>query len=291
MKPSGGEYRTRIWIGSLMAVLTAAMLVADQWSGFGDYHPFLLLFFVVLAPLCCAEMLTLLGPERRPAAWLCHGGVLLVLLGNWPAHLWGSAWTPPLGVWETLFVLFAAVVLAAFGVAMATYREPGGSVMRIALTVWIVSYLGVLPSFLAQLRWLPPTDGARGVTAIALAIFVPKACDIGAYFTGRLVGRTPMTPVLSPKKTWEGLAGGLALATLFAVTLNYFFPVLSNVLFAVGFGLTVAVAGVLGDLAESLVKRDCRQKDASQVVPGFGGVLDVVDSILFAAPVAYWWLR
>jgi phosphatidate cytidylyltransferase len=60
---------------------------------------------------------------------------------------------------------------------------------------------------------------------------------------------------------------------------------------AAGFGLTVAVAGVLGDLAESLVKRDCRRKDASEVVPGFGGVLDVVDSILFAAPVAYWWLR
>ena len=60
---------------------------------------------------------------------------------------------------------------------------------------------------------------------------------------------------------------------------------------AAGFGLTVGIAGVLGDLAESLIKRDCRQKDASQVVPGFGGVLDVVDSVLFAAPVAYWWMR
>jgi phosphatidate cytidylyltransferase len=293
MKPPGGEYRTRIWIGSLMALLTAAMLVADQWQGFGDYHPFLLLFFVVLAPLSCAEMLALLGPQRRPAPSLCYAGILMLLLGNWPAHLWGGRFVPPLTAWETLFVLFAAVVLAAFCVEMATYREPGGSVARIALAVWIVAYLGVLPSFLAQLRWLPSDDNypTRGVTAIALAIFVPKACDIGAYFTGRLLGRTPMTPVLSPKKTWEGLAGGLTLATAFAVLLNHFFPALSHPLLAAGFGLTVGAAGVLGDLAESLVKRDCRRKDASQVVPGFGGVLDVVDSILFAAPVAYWWLR
>jgi phosphatidate cytidylyltransferase len=292
MKPPGGEIRTRIWIGTLMATLTAAMLVADQWHRFRDYHPFLLLFFVVLAPLSCAEMLALLGPERRPVPWLCQAGVLLMLLGNWPAHLarqWDlTAWPDP---WQTMCHLFALVVLAAFCVEMATYREPGGVVARIALTVWIVAYLGVLPSFLAQLRWLSTeANRSRGVTAIALAIFVPKACDIGAYFTGRLLGRTPMTPALSPKKTWEGLVGGLALAILVAVAMNYFSPVLPNALLAAGFGFTVAVAGVLGDLAESLVKRDCRRKDASQVVPGFGGVLDVVDSILFAAPVAYWFL-
>src|SRR5260370_27335189 len=85
-KPPGGEYRTRIWIGTLMATLTAAMLVADQWRGFCHYHPFLLLFFVVLAPLSCAELLSLLGPEPRPLPSLCHAGGRLQLLRNWPAH-------------------------------------------------------------------------------------------------------------------------------------------------------------------------------------------------------------
>ncbi len=293
MNPGGGEYRTRIVIGALMTVLTAAMLVADNWCG--NYHLFLLLFLVILAPLSCRELLTLLPPERRPAGWFCHLGVSLVLLSNWPAHLseWGGTPLPPLDAWQVLFHVFALVVLAAFCQEMATFREPGGSVQRIALTVWIVAYLGVLPSFLAQLRWLPSSDDypARGVTAIALAIFVPKVCDIGAYFTGRLLGRTPMTPLLSPKKTWEGLAGGLTLATLFAVGLNHCSPVLSSVWLAAGFGVTVAAAGVLGDLAESLIKRDCGQKDASRMLPSFGGVLDVVDSIVFAAPVAYWWLH
>ena len=97
-----------------------------------------------------------------------------------------------------------------------------------------------------------------------------------------------MTPVLSPKKTWEGLAGGLALAMVAAFGINRAGGGLSD-LSALGFGLAVGGAGVLGDLAESLIKRDCQKKDASAVMPGFGGVLDVVDAVLFAAPVAYWW--
>src|SRR5262249_48319341 len=86
---------------------------------------------------------------------------------------------------------------------------------------------------------------------------------------------------------------GIAAAAAAAIGLDRFgpAPVLHNVLWAeIGFGVTVGVAGMLGDLAESLIKRDCRQKDASQAVPGFGGVLDVVDAVIFASPVAYLWL-
>jgi phosphatidate cytidylyltransferase len=215
--------------------------------------------------------------------------VLAVVLANWPAHLWGG------DPWHYVAGTFAAVVLVAFLAEMAVFVEPGGAVVRIALAAWGAAYLGVLPSFLAQLRWLPGGEGegdSRGMASVALAVFVPKCCDIGAYFTGRLLGRHRMAPVLSPKKTWEGLAGGLALSVLTAWAIHRYLPGLPmNDLSAAGFGLAVGIAGVLGDLAESMIKRDCRQKDASQALPGFGGVLDVVDSILFAAPVAYWWLR
>src|SRR5437867_11660412 len=101
-----------------------------------------------------------------------------------------------------------------------------------------------------------------------------------------------MAPVLSPKKAWEGAAGGLAAATLTALGVQWYHPVIpGGWLGATAFGLTVGLAGMLGDLAESLVKRDCGSKDAGQALPEFGGVLDIVDAILFAAPVAYWWLR
>jgi phosphatidate cytidylyltransferase len=246
---------------------------------------------VTLGLLGALELHRLLAPFASPPRALCLAGVCAVLLANWPARVgfWGAG-ASPLAAWRDVAGAFAAVVVAAFLAEMATYREPGGSVLRIAFATWVVAYLGVLPSFLAQLRWDDPP--ARGVTALALVIFVPKFGDVGAFFTGRALGRHKMTAVLSPKKTWEGLAGGLLAAVLTAVGLNRALArVLQDDWSAAGFGLAVGLAGVFGDLAESLIKRDCRRKDASGLMPGFGGVLDVVDSIVFAAPVAYWWLK
>jgi len=280
--------RTRLWMGAILIALAAGVLAFDPAPTF----PILLLLTLLLSVSACYELQLLLGPERRPPAWFAVAGVVAVVLANWPANLWG--WPDP---WRPVLYTFAGVVLAAFLLEMATFREPGHSVVRIGLAVWSVAYLGLLPSFLAQLRWWP-ADGSlsgpdrRGAAALALTIFVPKFCDVGAYFTGRFLGRHRMAPVLSPKKTWEGLAGGLGLSVLTAWAIHRYLPGLPmDDLSAAGFGLAVGIAGVLGDLAESMVKRDCRQKDASHALPGFGGVLDVVDSILFAAPVAYWWLR
>jgi phosphatidate cytidylyltransferase len=280
--------RTRLAVGAVLVALVVGMLAVDE--RLAPWYPFLLLFFLGLALASCFELLNLLGAEQRPSAWLCGGGLVAVVAANWLAHRHGPNPQP----WAYVLAAFAALVLAAFLVEMATFREPGTSVVRIALAVWVVAYLGLLPSFFAQLRWLgAASDPGRGTAALALAVFVPKCCDIGAYFTGRFLGRHRMTPVLSPKKTWEGAAGGLAAAAAAAVGIDRLGPaaVLHEEFWAeIGFGVTVGVAGMLGDLAESLVKRDCRQKDASQAVPGFGGVLDVVDSVLFAAPVAYAWL-
>jgi phosphatidate cytidylyltransferase len=296
--------RTRILVGAVLVVLATAMLVFDQ--PFQPFFPFLLLCVLVLALVSCAELLQLLGPQRRMHPWFCLVALLAVFLANWPAHILPALTGWRLGSfalddvkldpWNNILAAFTGVVLAAFLVEMARYERPDGAAPRIALTIWIIAYLGLLPSFLIQMRWLKEmgeTPGlvSRGVAALILTIFIPKIGDIGAFFTGLLFGRHQMTPVLSPKKTWEGFAGGMVAAVAGAVLLNRQWPALNGDGLAVGFGLTVGLAGVLGDLAESLVKRDCRQKDASQMVPGFGGVLDVVDSIIFAAPVAYCWFR
>jgi phosphatidate cytidylyltransferase len=282
--------RTRLWMGAILIVLTVGVLVVDQWLA--PWYPILLLMVLGLGLAAGYELLTLLGPERRPPPWLCLASVAALVLANWLAHLLPVEGTTP---WSWIAGVFAGTVLAAFLLEMGTFREPGGVVARLALVAWTAAYLGLLSCFLAQLRWLPPLPGAkeanRGGIALALAIFVPKMGDTGAYFTGRLLGRHKMAPVLSPKKTWEGAAGGMVWSITAAIGINRLGPALAGGWAAeVGFGLTVGLAGLLGDLAESLVKRDCQQKDASQVMPGFGGVLDVVDSILFAAPVAYVWL-
>ena len=281
--------RTRLWMGAILIGLAVGVLVVDQWLA--PWYPFLFVVVLGLSLAACYEVLKLLGPVRRPSAWLCYAAVAAVVLANWPAHVAETAGFAPYvdpDAWHWIIATFAAAVLVAFLVEMAIFQAPGGSVTRIALSVWIVAYLGVLPCFLAQLRWLEN----RGTVALALAIFVPKCGDSGAYFIGRAFGRHKMTPVLSPKKTWEGAAGHVAAAVFATIGIDRLAPTLHGGWFAeIGFGVTVGVAGMLGDLAESLIKRDCQQKDASQIMPGFGGVLDVVDSIIFAAPVAYCWLR
>jgi phosphatidate cytidylyltransferase len=272
-------------MGAVLIALVVGVLWLDRHLA--PWFPFLLLLVAGLSLVATFELLRLLPAQVRPASWLCLAGIIAVIAANWLPHLGAG---PP--SWFLIGVALAGFVILAFLVEMATFRGPGSSVMRMALAVWLLVYLGLLPSFLAQLRWLGNLD--QTTAALALTIFVAKSCDIGAYCTGRLIGKHPMTPVLSPKKTWEGAAGGLALAGIVAVLLDRWGPspvLRESIMLEIGFGLSVGIAGMFGDLAESLVKRDCQQKDASQVMPGFGGVLDVVDAILFAAPVSYVWME
>jgi phosphatidate cytidylyltransferase len=278
---------TRLGMGAVLIGLVVGVLVVDQWLA--PWYPFLLVLVLGLGLASTYELLHLIGLHHEIKCWPCYFHVAGLLLANWLPHVTGLGKDH----WFWTGVFFAGIIVVWFLQEMADFREAGQAVRRMASMVWICAYLGILPSFLVQLRWLPDPEGTnRGTLALALTIFVPKMCDTGAYFTGRLLGRHPMSPVLSPKKTWEGAAGGLVFAVLTAFGINRLGPALSGGwLIEVGFGLTVGVAGMLGDLAESLIKRDLQQKDASHMMPGFGGVLDVVDALLFAAPVAYVWLQ
>jgi phosphatidate cytidylyltransferase len=209
--------------------------------------------------------------------------------------------------WKLGAYVSGGFVLFAFLVEMYRYRATGHSIAKIAHSLLVFAYLGVLPSFFLKLRWLTfpdPADPTRTLPnatglMLALTIFVPKCGDIAAYFVGRMFGRVKLTPLLSPKKTWAGFLGGFGGAAFAAVALmligRYVPPGVEVFAFgwpeAVAFGITVGFVGTLGDLAESLIKRDGRAKDASQTVPGFGGLLDVFDSVLFAGPVAYLWFN
>lgn len=278
---------TRLLVGSILIVLTVGMLVADQYL---PWYPFLFVFVIGLSLAACRELIALLGPNRAPQIPVCYLGVLVLGLANWAVHLLN----PQANVWPIMVAILTGLALTVFLYEMARFEGSGRCIERMALTLWVVVYIGLLPCFFAQLRWLYPGRPAEwGSVALALAIFVPKSCDSGAYFAGRLLGRHRMAPVLSPKKTWEGAAGGLVAAILACVLIDRLAPVAvlrEEWLLEIGFGLTVGTAGMLGDLAESLIKRDCQSKDASHAVPGFGGVLDVVDAVIFAAPPAYGWL-
>ncbi len=274
--------RTRLWMGSILILLAVGMLLVDQHVP--GLHPFQLVFQLGLALAGCYEWLALLGDDRAPHRDVTVLGIVLLTLLPWICPL------TPFNPWSCVLGGVVGLHLAIFLVEMLRFQEPGRSVERMARTWWGIGYLGLLPCFFAQLRGLYPAGSGLGTTALALAIFVPKGCDIGAYFTGKLLGKHKMTPVLSPKKTWEGAIGGIAFAALVAIGLDRWMPdapLHREWWIEIGFGVFVGATGMLGDLAESLLKRDCQKKDASTVVPGFGGVLDVVDAVIFAAPVVY----
>jgi len=203
--------RTRIIVGTIMAVLAGCMLVADLYLH--PLYPFLLIVILLLAVAACTELHRLLGAvPHRPPFWLCIGGVFAVLLANWPVHIL-DYWLRETGMtakknfgldpWQFVTFTFAAVAMTAFVAEMPRYKDSSGAVPRIALTIWFVAYLGLLPSFLIQLRWPPPQYGS-----LSMAIFVPKLGDVAAYFTGRFLGRHRMMAGDQSEKDVGGVRGG-----------------------------------------------------------------------------------
>jgi phosphatidate cytidylyltransferase len=174
--------------------------------------------------------------------------------------------------------------LAATVLASLLWRMPRGQVgfvKDVSASVFCLVYVPFLASFVALL--LAPNDGVRRVLTF---VAVTAASDIGGYCVGVLFGRHPMAPAISPKKSWEGFAGStLACAAVGVVCVVYWldgdWPV------GVALGATVAVAATLGDLVESLIKRDLGIKDMSNILPGHGGIMDRLDSLLAAVSVVY----
>ncbi len=217
-------------------------------------------------------------------------GVLILMLATLVPVAWPSY--PPLWAWSkaTWTLLGLALALGTvFGAELRRFRQPGESLQRVAGGTLAVCYAGLLLSFLVQLRlWSPDR---LGLVAVLSTILVVKLADTGAYFVGKSLGRHKLAPRLSPGKTWEGAAGAmlsalLAAGLVYGLVLPRCCPQVTRG--AVGwyllYGLSLALAGMLGDLAESLLKRDAQCKDSSQWLPGLGGILDVVDSLLGQPP-------
>jgi len=182
---------------------------------------------------------------------------------------------------ELFFILFvlSGTVLLSF-LIQAIHFGTVGVLKNCSATLFSVLYLGLLCSFVPAIR----ID--FGPWAFLMFVFTIKCSDIGAYTFGSLFGKHKMSPSISPGKTWEGLAG----AIIFASATGYFFALSCGIMsptWGVVFGAVFAVLGQLGDLAESMLKRDAAAKDSSVRIPGFGGILDVIDSPLATAPAAY----
>lgn len=201
--------------------------------------------------------------------------------------------TEPRGVFVIPPWLLAAALLLVLALAIWRRQGDGRALSAVATTLFGVGYTGGLLSFAVAIRYHPYVADDRGGTALVmLPVLLTWANDIGAYATGRLIGRRRLMPAVSPGKTVAGAVGGLGAAALLTwwyashVLLPWAQLAIRPAWLAV-FVLAVGIAGQLGDLAESLLKREAGVKNSSTLLPGHGGVLDRIDSLLFALPVAY----
>ncbi len=299
--PLGGPslLRWRLTLGTLFIAVLVGLCWLDHRAAVpGTY---LVPLAGALCLLATEETLGLLGAAgMRPIAWLVYAGNLLLVATVWmarlvPAEAAETAMLRPARSAGVLSIDFALtlVALALFLGEMGRFERPGSAMRNLAAALLAVLYVGVLLSFAVRLRlgW--------GVGALASLVIVVKMGDTGAYAVGRLLGRHKMAPVLSPGKTVEGAAGAIGFALVGAwVTFRWLVPATTSGhpdgSYYVApwwgwmvFGVFVGGVGIVGDLAESLLKRDAHRKDSSTWMPGFGGVLDLLDSILLAAPAAY----
>ena len=162
-------------------------------------------------------------------------------------------------------------------------RDSSGVIVDISTTIFGILYVSWFFSFIIKIRYL---SGGFGFLVALLLII--KLGDVGAYLVGSRWGKSPLMPHISPKKTVEGSIGGLLFSILGAFACKSLLPFSYGHLLSIAIGL--GVLGQLGDLSESLLKRDCQIKDSGSIFPGMGGVLDQIDSLLFTAPVFYFYL-
>lgn len=188
--------------------------------------------------------------------------------------------------WELLF--FVIALLSLFTLQLKR-KDNSQAIAGISATLFGILYVSWFFSFLVKIRYLPlGQESLQGQGYLAAILIITKSSDIGAYLIGSRFGKHPFVVHISPKKTVEGSIGGLLFSGFAALLCKPLMGLSFAHLFILGLGL--GVLAELGDLSESLIKRDCQVKDSGFFFPGLGGVLDVIDSLLFTAPVFYFYM-
>jgi phosphatidate cytidylyltransferase len=276
--------KTRLFFGTLMVLFFGGVVLVDGWIDHsisplargswrvqGTLLTVLVMLLVAISEIELERLLASTGVKVfRPivipfAVLLSIGWYLRQLL-------------PQMDMGHYYAYISAMAVMGVFFFQAKKYSTKN-VIENCGGNLFAIMYVGLLGGFVVGVR------AQFGVWPLLMFVFTVKSCDIGAYAAGRLFGVHKFSPVISPGKTWEGMVGGAVLAmivgALFASQLG-----LMNGVVGAGFGLIFAFIGQMGDLAESMIKRDAQLKDSSHSVPGFGGVLDVIDSPLVAAPFA-----
>jgi phosphatidate cytidylyltransferase len=298
------EVRNRLIMAPLLILFLLCVFTVDDWlegrplpdwlhwTGRLKWSPGAIILPVALgvAILAAREMATILmGKGIAASKRVMTAAALLGLLVSSQAP---SAFDSGFKVTDAVLLVSTAAVVV-LTLAMIYYsrnRSVEGVVAATGGALLAFVYLGLMFGSMLGIR------REHSGWVLLWVLLVTKSCDIGAWFTGRAIGKHKLIPWLSPGKTWEGLLGGLAFASLISLLGIWILDRQVHLrppplILAIIPGIVFGAVGQAGDLVESVFKRDAGKKDSGQALPGMGGVLDVLDSPLLVAPLAYWWLR
>ena len=294
----------RLISAAIMISLMLLILYADHWLGRSDGwgRPGLVLSgLAVLTSLLAAGEFTNLfesAASRVNGFALAVASMLMVAVTCAPA-LWENY--PPDCALGRFGFAFSGLILGFVVLLLVEMAQYGGQtddasgaiIDRLGRSLLALVYINMLLGFLINHRYLE-NNNSLGLLAIVTMITTVKLSDASAYFTGKSIGTIKLAPKLSPGKTVQGSIGGLVGGCVgTAICIYLVAPQLFDLTidkawwWVLLYGVLVTLAGMMGDLAESLIKRDANIKDSSSWLPGLGGILDVVDSMVFAAPVSY----
>jgi phosphatidate cytidylyltransferase len=265
--------RVRAW-WIMAAVFFAAIVVSNRVS---------LVFFALMSFWALKEYVTLL--KTRPAD---HRALVLTFLAVPIQYLWIGL-DPP---WYGMFIIFIPVyMLLALPVRMVLSKETKGFVESASQIHWGMMIFVFGLSHMAYLLTFPTIadTSANGRTLVLFLVFVVEMSDVLQYIWGKTLGRHKIIPAVSPNKTWEGFIGGIASAMLLSLAIRFLTPFSIKETLLVS--LLITVAGFCGGAVMSAVKRDFGVKDFGSVIPGHGGMLDRVDSLCYAAPIFFHYVR
>jgi phosphatidate cytidylyltransferase len=274
-----------LWTVVILALFSGNKLVSD-W--------FFLLIMTVLAVTGLMEFYNMV--EKRGLVcfkgWGIFGGVLLMA----STFFYVSGYLGPkeapskAGDFETSILVIFVLGLC---VKQFTSKTNTAGILAISTTLFGLMYVPWLLNFVQKINYFPRI-GDNGHWYVLYFILVTKFSDLGAYVTGSLIGKHKMIPRISPGKTWEGFGGAVVITTGVSLAFVHFagdrLPGM-NLMHATILGVVLSIAAVIGDLIESLFKRESGVKDSGSFFPGIGGILDLLDSILFNAPLMYLYLR
>jgi phosphatidate cytidylyltransferase len=279
----------------LWTVILLAMFSGDRFISDG-------VFVLLVAFLALVGLVEFYGlVEKRGLACFKISGVaggLLLLVGtflNVTGHLGTTGSPARVNDFETGFLILFVLGLCIRQLVSKSTAAVG--LTAIATTLFGLMYVPWLLNFIQKINFFPFAPGSpadAGKFFLLYFILITKFSDMGAYAVGSLIGRHKMIPRISPGKTWEGFFGAVLVSTGASLAFVHFFGakmVGMNYLHAVILGVILSITAVIGDLIESLFKREAGVKDSGALFPGIGGILDLLDSLLFNAPIMYLYLR